>query len=401
MKRNFPSFLNAFREYAKDDVIPDAYTTWSGLSLIAAALERKVWVQSGKKITYPNIFILLVGHPGGGKSQAAGKVLPLVYGLQEKVGVSYFKLLQGVATAAGVCELMNTFTPTKEADLYSSLYYVEGEGSDSALKNHADDFRSLACTMYDCRDKYEKTLRSGHYNIPKPVLNMLIGSTFDFLKNVIDQNSVMGGLASRCTYVIDEKELPVSSGIDSEATAVNTEMINALTEDLHSIYQMEGRFRIQREAHALHEEWWGKHRKEIEDTESERLRSLLVRRPLLLQKAVMLYSASDRQDRSIVTEHMEKAIEAVDSVTKDCMRVISSAIIGNKNSYDAISQFIMRTLKRNDNHLDLAGLRRAFVGYGGDLSKLDPSVAVLSQAEMIKLDPHEGLTLLVDPDLYL
>lgn len=399
MARRLNNWLETFIQYAGDDLCPDNYVRWMGLSTVAAALERKVWCIDGHRKTHPNLFVLLVGTPGAGKSQAISKAKPILYALSKETRGD-FKIKEGIITQAGLCEAMEISTMSPDGSIYSSMYCIGSEGSDSFLKNHADDFRSTACAMYDCEEFYEKTLKTKTYFIDHPVMNMVAGSTYDFLKTIVDQNSVMGGLASRFTYVIDHKPLPATSNLGTYTAPLNLEMQQSLKEDLLHIYRLRGQFRFEPSSLGLHSEWWGKHRQTVEETESERMKSLLVRKPMLLKKVMMLLSVMERDDLGVTAEHVEHAIELVDDVTKDYSKVISSALMGNKLSQEAINQVIISTLKDNHGKVPMHILRQRLIVSGVDLGKFDATLNMLVNAQMIQLLP-DGVKLLVDSDRYL
>ncbi len=56
-----------FFSLTQDQWSPEMFRRWSGIALVAGALERRVWVKTGQFITLPNLYTLLVGPPGTGK----------------------------------------------------------------------------------------------------------------------------------------------------------------------------------------------------------------------------------------------------------------------------------------------------------------------------------------------
>lgn len=365
---------------------------------MAGALERKVWMRDKNgRVTYPNLFVLLVGPPGTGKSQAIGPAKELLYSLGRKTSGD-FKIMEGIATQAGLCERMMQLSSDRTGVHYSSMYYIGSEASDSALKNHADDFRSTACAMYDCEPNYEKSLKSKHYNIANPVMNMIAGSTFDFLASIVDQNSVMGGLASRFTYVIDEKPLPDDAGLVGEGKRVDHELRTRLEEDLHHIYKLYGQFQFSPDAISLYQEWYTGYKKEFESLESERMKSLLVRKPMLMKKVIILYAIAESDDLRVRDHHVKRAIEAVDLATKNTSRVITSALMASKDSQAGINQVIMQAIKKRGGVCRIADVKRALSNNGNDASRIQSSIDNLAASEMIKADASGNVTLLVDPD---
>ena len=57
----------SYTSATQDDRSPEIYRKWSGISLVAGAMERKVWVKTGMNRTYCNLYVLLVGPSGTGK----------------------------------------------------------------------------------------------------------------------------------------------------------------------------------------------------------------------------------------------------------------------------------------------------------------------------------------------
>ena len=62
--RNFPNWLSAFLEYASHTEAPKIMHTWAGVSAIAGALRRKVWIDQYYYRWTPNFFVILVAPPG-------------------------------------------------------------------------------------------------------------------------------------------------------------------------------------------------------------------------------------------------------------------------------------------------------------------------------------------------
>jgi len=60
-------FIQDFMTLTEGAVSPDIFRKWTGIALVAGALERRVWIRAGVKITYANLYTLLVAPPGVGK----------------------------------------------------------------------------------------------------------------------------------------------------------------------------------------------------------------------------------------------------------------------------------------------------------------------------------------------
>lgn len=61
-------FIGKFMSLTEGAVSPACFRLWSAISLIGGSLGRRVSAKTGKGHVYPNMYILLVGAPGTGKS---------------------------------------------------------------------------------------------------------------------------------------------------------------------------------------------------------------------------------------------------------------------------------------------------------------------------------------------
>lgn len=59
--------ITDFFRLTEDEWSPEGFRRWSAIALVAAAAERRVWVKTGKLVTFLNLYTLLVAPPGTGK----------------------------------------------------------------------------------------------------------------------------------------------------------------------------------------------------------------------------------------------------------------------------------------------------------------------------------------------
>lgn len=414
-KRNFPDWLSAYLEYTKNDYVPQIFDVWTGLSTISGALERKAWLIEGSETHYPNMFILLVGGPGTGKSSAIRKGVRLLERLKKEQRPD-MKILSGLLSQAGLCQEMKgefqTFTSGTTITPYWSVYYYNGEGSDSGLQNLAGDFNATITSLYDCEDVYRKKLKYEEYEVPNPSLSLLTGTTYEFLKTLLGTTSIGGGLASRIIFAVTDKEsiapdaeYRLGTEKKAEESPERVRFYNALYEDLCDINRIQGKFRTHPDALKLYSEWHGRYCEEFNQMESERMRAMLIRKPTNLKKVLMLLSASERSDGAITEEHMTKAILLIEDVSKEHSRVVASAVMGDKNSQEGISQMILQTIKKGGGEITHRSLKGKYAQYGGDVARFDGTLKHLEEAGFVTnhVDSSRNLKvkLLIDPDAKL
>ena len=71
MPRKLADWLGTYIEYTKETESAPIFHRWVGLSILAAAMSKKVWLNLGRIKVFPNLYIVLVAEPGiARKSQA-------------------------------------------------------------------------------------------------------------------------------------------------------------------------------------------------------------------------------------------------------------------------------------------------------------------------------------------
>jgi Cdc6-like AAA superfamily ATPase len=71
----------------RDSKVPEIWRRWAGISMVAGALGKRVWYDYGAFHLRPNMFIIIVGGPGTGKTLSLTLPFDHVYNsLAELVG---------------------------------------------------------------------------------------------------------------------------------------------------------------------------------------------------------------------------------------------------------------------------------------------------------------------------
>src|SRR5690242_16848887 len=118
MARNFPNWLKAYSEWTRDSESPTPFHFWTGVSTVAGALRRRVWIDMKKFQWTPNFYIILVGPPGvAAKSTSISMGMSLLAKIKGvKFGpesMTWQKLARSLADAV---EYMEYFRPDGQKD---------------------------------------------------------------------------------------------------------------------------------------------------------------------------------------------------------------------------------------------------------------------------------------------
>lgn len=399
-KRNFPDFLEAYFDYANDSFCPEKFHHWIGLSVVAAALERKISLKQGKITHTPNIYTMLVSHPAVGKSTAMDAGTDLLEQMREKYATN-FRIIPNQATEPALVDLMKLVEyiqvpGTTVQYPHSSAFFYASEASASALQNTCGDFVAAMTAFYDCPKFFRKKLKGEQHTvkIENACMNMLAGATFDYLKNLVNETSVMGGFASRLIYVISKerqvREIKWGSSIEHDAG-----IRQKLIEDLAHINKLIGPVTATKGFIKRYEEWQPEFDRYLIKLNSPRMESIMSRKGTNMIKVAMILSASERDDLIVDETHFDRAQKLIDDVTEDNSFIISSAMIADKSSQSGLSQLILQTVAKAGGRTSIAALKGAIVSNGNDLTRVDVTIQVLQQAGQIQLDGTD-IRLLVD-----
>lgn len=219
--------------YTTESESPEAYHLWIGLSVLASAIRRNVWLNQGIYLLYPNLFTILVGPAGRtGKSTAM------------RMGR---KILQGVETIQ-----FGPDSVTRE-DLIDILAKSGKKQKYSAITLHSTELSSLIdpsgikmiqflTDIYDCdwnpKGWKYSTKNSGKSTINQPVLNVLSGTTVSWIAEGLPPAAVEHGFTSRTVFVYEEDPRYLKPFPNEPPPVLVQKLIN----DLDHISRIEGEF---------------------------------------------------------------------------------------------------------------------------------------------------------------
>ncbi len=360
MSRIFPNFLDAYLDYANDSFVPPQFNVWSGLSIIAGALERRVWLPWDDTYSfYPNIYVLLISMPGDGKSMALNRAVKLLLDVNAKV--STLNIMPNQVTEAKFIELMGygrSFTERKQdkeiIHRQNAGYYWASEASNS-LKNVFGDFIACLTDFYDCPGTWERATKKDTKKIQltNVCMNLIAGSTFDYLSKLVTDENIQGGFASRLIYVVSKNKEVIdqqwqNGGSFAEKEKERKQYRDALVHDLIDISQTVGPMHADREFGAAWEAWFGNFERSRRKLESEKLQSVVARANTNILKVAMLLSMAESSDRELRLSHWEKALELVTAVNDQVPGIFRQARANSSDKSNGnIADAILQTIERN------------------------------------------------------
>ena len=199
------------REYLKyTEVVrsPDIFRLWSGIATIAGALERRVWLVSAGKLVFPNLYIVLVGHPGTGKTQAIEQTNDLWYAAKclyiSPHDITKARLIDSLAKASHKKIL-------KDGSLYEyNTLLVAADELGVLLPSHDTEFLSTLNRIYDnpAQHRHERrALGDKQIDIINPQFTIIAGTQPSYLANLLPEEAWGQGFMSRVLMVYSNETL--------------------------------------------------------------------------------------------------------------------------------------------------------------------------------------------------
>jgi hypothetical protein len=248
--RRLPSLIEGFCNYTAGRNSPEIFRRWAAIGMIAAAMERKVWTRSNGKELYPNLYTILVGEPGSGKSEALAPVEELLRALPD------FHVSPSSVTTASLADTIfdakrNVIQPQLNPPLHMEFHALTSVASEFGvfLPIYEPSFMNMLTKMYDGEFYSERRRSTGNkepLKVERPILNILGGTTPSYLNTTLPLVAWDQGFTSRTVLVFSGDKVVVHPFDSPEGPS--EDLRKDIAHDLKSVHSMVGQFSWRRDA---------------------------------------------------------------------------------------------------------------------------------------------------------
>lgn len=320
MARELQDWLEAYLTYTDNSESPLSYHTWCGLSVIAGALQRRIYLKWGLgQVIYPNLYVVLIGPSGRTRK---GVALGIAKDFLKQIKTISIAPESSSGRQAMILAMKRSFInfqdPTDGKVKFhcaitafsEELSVFLGQGDIAYLSNLTD--------WYDSKDDWEyETVGRGKDTLQGLCLNLMGGTAPDWIQSMIPPEAVGGGFTSRVIFVVEERKRKIVP--EHFVTDAEKELQGKLVRDLERISKLAGAVEFTDEGKKLYTDWYIQQDTElslgrpvIDDT---RFAGYCERRATHIRKLMMLCSASRGDDLTIRAEDFHRAkglLEAVE-----------------------------------------------------------------------------------------
>lgn len=378
-ERRLSNFIDGFVEFTDNSEAPLVYRKWVAVSVVAAVMQRKCWLV-WDNITYPNMYIILVGPSGCRKNTA---MLP-AQDMLRKIGMRLSS--ESITREALIKELSEQqasyVTQGGSQIMHSSMTILAKELTVFLGYDNRQLIMDLT-DWYDCDDNWTyRTKGSGTYSIVGVWVNMLGGTTPTLLNSTLTSEAASGGLTGRMIFVYADrkgKSVPFPHLVASDST-----LLDALINDLNSISMIGGQYKIDEDFLDAYADWYPKY-EQSPPFNDERLAGYIERRPKHMLKLSMILSAARGDSKIMTLQDMETADKMLKEIEVHMPKVMSG--IGKSDIGGVISR-VVASLAANGTMLRSELMSRFYQDI--DKDGMNRVLATLSAMKKISVTPVEG-----------
>lgn len=339
MSRQLSDWLEYYMKYTQRTEPPELYHLWSGLTAISSALRRKCYCNWGalRGFVYPNMFVSLVGPPGGRKGTAMKIAKGFVQSLEVPMGADSLGSTQ--ALYKEIIDSEDTYVDPNGLHKKHKSLSVWAEEFQVFLSDRDQMLIPSLTDLFDCADSWKyKTLTRKTEDISNCWITIIGAITPSLLQGRLSNDAVGGGLISRIVFVVAQgpKQRKALQFLTDEEEDIHQKLEN----DLQEIANLSGPFTLSKDFLKSYVRWY---EQEYDETgvPSEQFLGYNHRRPLHLNKVCMLVSAAESNDLILTAEHFEKALAIMQTTEQEMPNAFYGLGLSSQaNVYAKILSFI-------------------------------------------------------------
>jgi hypothetical protein len=334
------NFLTNFLAYAEGCETPELYDLWSAMATMSSLVSRRVWVNQGYFTIYPNLYIVLVGAPGGRKTTSmviCQDILRAVGGIEfAATAMTKEALCKYMSTQCQKTYVLNekqkTYTPITLC--LTELSHFLGSGTQA----HMIDFLT---TIYDQEVYDAKTKNKGDDIIPGPYLTILACTTPSNITRYLKEDVISGGFSRRTlfAYELDDGD-PIAF---PEVSKASQDAFEACVSWGKQLQQVAGEFKWTDGARTWYKQWYEELWNSLKTKHDLLTRGYFKSKHIQLLKVAMLVALCESTELTLTKEHLQVALELLNKLETNLPKVYEGM---GRNELNAVAAKLLEILDK-------------------------------------------------------
>ena len=326
-QRIHADWLQAFVEWASYGEAPLKTLFWTGISTIAGALRRRVWIDQKYFQWLPNFYVIIVAPPGIiAKSTTANIGMNLLREIPDvRFGPDVITWQALITALAKSTESVPD--PRNLGEFYpmSCVTFCSDELG-NLLNPHDRDLIDALVTLWDGKrgEFLKETKTSGSDRVENPWVNIIGCTTPAWISGNFPEYMIGGGFTSRCVFVYADKKRQLVPYPDAAVPQSFEDDRRKLIHDLEMISMLFGEFRLAASARKWGDDWYARHWADPPvNLTGDQFGGYLARKQTHLHKLAMILSAAEGDSLVITDQHLIKAEAFINVIEQDMPKVFS------------------------------------------------------------------------------
>ena len=334
-------WLKAFIEYASYGEAPLKTLFWTGVSTVAGALRRRVWIEQHYFQWTPNFYVILVAPPGIiSKSTTANIGMNLLRELDGvKFGPDVVTWQALVQSLAGATEL--ALDESTGEYLPMSAITIASDEFGTFLNPDDREMVDVLVSLWDGKKgTFNKVTKgSGSDSVENPWINIIACTTPGWIAGNFPEYMIGGGFTSRCVFVYAETKRQLVAYPAEAVPAHFAQLKNDLVHDLEIISKMIGEYKLSESALEWGRAWYTRHwENRPAHLDNDRFGGYLARKQTHIHKLSMIIAAAQSDNLVITPENLEFSDHMISVLEQDMPRVFST--IGQNDVTRGMSELV-------------------------------------------------------------
>lgn len=356
----YPHELNWLTDYTffnSNNECPKRFHIFCGLACLSAAISRKVWIDAGYWTYYPNLYIVMVGDPGCGKSTALDVAKPFI----RKLGIPL--AADAMTTQALLRRMSEEGSPCHKSVKLTKKY--EDENGEIKLRNEIEEYSPIAIfagelisfigmdpygwitfltTIYHEACHEVGTKNKGDDLIKGPYVTLLGCLTPETNANLMQQKIISSGMARRTLWIWS-----TGRGEPQPRPVITPSQRAALQRCFkwaqHLNKNVKGEFKWTDEAIAFYDPWYIHLRKNINKIATPATAGYFESKHVQLMKVAMLLALAESDALILDVKHLKLALSILEEVEPDMEKVFSGQ---GRNQEAAVAAKILHMVENSN-----------------------------------------------------
>lgn len=379
------NWLDGYLRYTRYQESPEVFHKWIGISILSAALDRRVWLERrGFGVTWYKIYpgqlmCVLIGTSGIKKTTALD------------IGLKFLKhinipIIRGKSSAEA---FLNDLKNDPHAVVYAPELSVF-----LSKQTYAEPIIDILLELADAKDIFRfKTLKGGEVIVNEPCVTLIGATTPTGLGDSLPAKSHSSGFLGRLIIVYANKTdrfNPLTDVEDTDITAVEVAEMQQLEAKLKNrlaeIAKMAGPFRFGADGR----KWFDEFYLRWVNSPMGREEGYPQRRPDHLLRTAMVLQLSESDDKILSEKVLVKAHEyllEIEDKIESATMYIGGASIKEKDK-------VLAVLRKAGGEMTLSQLLHKVAMYFNDTEHAQRTIMLLQNGGFINIDMSSGRTII-------